>query len=278
MQRLSGQAAIVTGGAQGLGGAISRRLAEEGANVMVADINIKSASTNARAIRDGGHQAEALEVDVSKHDDIVRMVETTITKCGRLDILVNNAFDVLTAGSGGAIEVSEDDWDGGMAILVKSMFLSGKYAVPEMRKVGGGSIVNMSSVHGMLVAPGALVYETGKSAAIGLTRQMAAEYGPDGIRVNAVLPGHMVTERLQKALWDSNPSGLRFFADQYPLRKVGRPLDIANAVVFLCSEEASFITGHSLAVDGGLSIQLQENFGVRQAQYIKDHPETELPY
>ncbi len=278
MQRLSGQAAIVTGGAQGLGGAISRRLAEEGANVMIADIDIKAASATVSAIRDAGHHAEALEVDVSKHDDIARMVETTAAKWQRLDILVNNAFDVLTAGSGGAIEVSEDDWDGGMAVLVKSMFLSAKYAVPEMRKAGGGSIVNMSSVHGVLMAPGALVYETGKSAAIGLTRQMATEYGPDGIRVNSVLPGHMVTERLQQALWDDNPSGLRFFADQYPLRKVGRPVDIANAVVFLCSEEASFITGHALAVDGGLSIQLQENFGVRQAHYVKDHPDTKLPY
>ena len=106
---------------------------------------------------------------------------------------------------------------------------------------------------------------------------MATEFGPDGIRVNAVLPGHMVTERLQE-MWDENPSGLRFFADQYPLRKVGRPVDIANAIVFLCSEEASFITGHSLVVDGGHSVQLQENFGVRQGHYLKEHPETELPY
>ena len=98
-----------------------------------------------------------------------------------------------------------------------------------------------------------------------------------GIRINSVCPGHIVTERLQR-LWDENPSGLRLFEDQYPLRKVGRPVDIANAIAFLCSEQASFITGHSLVVDGGHSIQLQENFGVRQGHYLRAHPNTELPY
>lgn len=278
MQRLTQQVAIVTGGAQGIGGAISERLAEEGARVMIADIDVDAVEDRVAAMRKDGHEAEALKVDVSSHADIKQMVEATVARWDRLDILVNNAFDVLKAGGGDAIEVSEDEWDQGIAVLVKSMFLSAKYAVPEMRKAGGGSIVNMSSVHGVLVAPGILVYETGKAAAIGLTRQMATEYGPDGIRVNAILPGHILTDRLQEAVWDDNPSGLQFFADQYPLRKVGRPVDIANAAVFLCSEEASFITGHSLAVDGGLSIQLQENFGVRQAHYLREHPDTKLPY
>ncbi len=278
MQRLAGQVAIVTGGANGLGGAISQRLAEEGARVLIADIAVDAAQTKVREITEAGNEAEALAVDVSVHADLAHMVETTVAKWGQLDILVNNAFDVLTAGSGDAVEVSEDDWDHGMAVLVKSMYHGAKYAVPQMRKAGGGSIVNMSSVHGLLMAPGVLVYETGKAAAIGLTRQMATEYGPDGIRVNAILPGHMVTDRLQKTMWDDNPSGLALFADQYPLRKVGRPVDIGNAAVFLCSDEASFITGHSLTVDGGLSIQLQENFGVRQVQYFKEHPETQLPY
>ena len=278
MQRLEEQVAIVTGGASGLGAAISERLAEEGARVMIADIDIDAAEGRAAAIKEAGHQAEALKVDVGSHGDIKQMVETTATRWGRLDILVNNAFDVLKASGGDAVAVSEDDWDQGIAVLVKSMFLSAKYAVPEMRKAGGGSIVNMSSVHGLLTAPGILVYQTGKAAAIGLTRQMATEYGPDGIRVNAILPGHILTDRLQVKMWDDNPSGLRFFADQYPLRRVGRPVDIANAAVFLCSDEAAFITGHSLAVDGGLTIQLQENFGVRQAHYLREHPETKLPY
>lgn len=277
MQRLSGRVAVVTGGAQGLGGATARRLAEEGARVLVADIDLETAQANVDRIRAHGDEAEAVRVDVGKHADIKAMVDAAVGSWGRLDILCNNAFHVLTAAAGGAVELDEDTWDRDMAVLVKSIFLGAKHAVPEMRKAAGGSIVNVSSVHGLFGAPGFLAYETAKAAVIGATRQMATEFGPDGIRVNAVLPGHMLTERLRE-MWEDNPSGLRFFEDQYPLRKVGQAEDIANAVVFLCSDEASFITGHPLVVDGGLTAQLQENFGVRQARYLKDHPETELPY
>ena len=277
MPRLSGQVAIVTGGAQGIGGSTSARLAEEGAKVLVADIDLEKARETVEKIRSQDSEAEALRVDVGVPTEVKAMISAAVDRWGRLDILVNNAFNVLNAASGGAVELTEEVWDKDMAVLVKSVFMGAKYAVPEMRKAGGGSIVNVASVHGILMAPGLLAYETAKAASIGATRQMAAEFGPDGIRVNAVLPGHMLTERLQE-MWDDNPSGLKFFADQYPLRKVGRAVDIANAVVFLCSEEASFITGHPLVVDGGLTIQLQENFGVRQAHYLREHPETELPY
>jgi NAD(P)-dependent dehydrogenase (short-subunit alcohol dehydrogenase family) len=277
MQRLSGKVAIVTGGAQGLGGASARRLAEEGAKVLIADIDIDKAQENAASIRQNGHHSEALKVDVSQHSDIKNMIDHTICKWDRLDILFNNAFDVMSAFSGGAEELSEEQWDRDISILVKSIFLGAKYAVPAMRQNGGGSIVNVSSVHGVLAAPGLLVYETAKHAVIGATRQMATEFGPDGIRVNAVLPGHMLTERLRQ-MWENNPTGLKLFEDQYPLRRVGTAEDIANAVVFLCSDEASFITGHPLAVDGGLTIQLQENFGVRAAHYLQEHPGTQLPY
>ena len=277
MQRLPDQVAIVTGGAQGIGGATARRLAEEGARVLIVDMDIETAEANVENIRSADHVALAHQADVGNHEDIKKAIKRAVDEWGRLDIVVNNAFNVLTAGSGGAIDVPEEVWDQGMAVMVKSIFLGAKYAVPEMQKVGGGNIVNMSSVHGLLTAPGFVVYETAKAAVIGITRQMATEFGPSRIRVNAVLPGHMVTERLQ-AMWDDNPSGLRFFEDQYPLRKVGRAVDIANGVVFLCSEDASFITGHSLVIDGGLSIQLQENFGVRQAHYLRNNPETQLPY
>ena len=278
MGRLEGKAAIVTGGAQGIGGATARRLAEEGARVLIADIDVAMAETNAERIRAAGGEADAVRVDVGKRSDIEMMVRRAVGKWGRLDILFNNAFDVLTASSGSAVDLSEEVWDAKMNVLLKSIFLAAKYAIPEMRKVGGGSIVNTSSVHGMFGAPGVLIYETAKHAVIGATRQMATEYGPDGIRVNAVLPGHMLTERLREHVWKDNPSGLEFFKNQYPLRDVGRAEDIANAVLFLCSDEASFITGHPLVVDGGLTIQLQENFGVRQAHYLRDNPDTVLPY
>ena len=194
-----------------------------------------------------------------------------------LDILVNNAFAAPRSGGERIDDVTEADFDAGMGLLVKAHFLATKHAAPHMRAVGGGSIVNISSVHGLLGAPGALVYETGKHAVIGITRQLSTELGPDGIRVNAICPGHIVTERAQKT-WDRFPTGLPFFEDQYPLRRTGRPVDIANAVVFLCSDEASFITGHALVVDGGLTVQLQENFGVRQAQFIRQNPDVDLPY
>lgn len=275
MPRLAGQVAIVTGGAQGIGGATARRLAEEGARVLIADVDGALAEQNAATIRDAGGTAAVLQADVSQHEQVRAMVDEAVRRWGTLHILVNNAYGWVPEARGSALEVSEEGWDQGLAVLMKALFLGAKYAVPVMRAAGGGAIVNISSVHGLLMAPGSLVYEAGKAAALGITRQLAVEFGPAGIRVNAICPGHIVTERMQ-ARWDENPSGLRFFEAQYPARRVGRPLDIANAVVFLCSDESSFITGHTLVVDGGLSIQLQEDFGVHLARYLQQHPETRL--
>ncbi len=277
MGRFEGQVAIVTGGALGIGGATARRLAAEGAGVLIADVNAAAAERNVAGIREAGGVAEWLATDVAKHEEIRSMVERAVERWGRLDILVNNAYSPTEEASGGALDVTEEGWDHGMAVLVKSMFLAAKYAVPAMQRTGGGSIVNLSSVHGLLMAPSKLVYEAGKSAVIGVTRQMAIDFGPLGIRVNAICPGHIVTERLQ-ARWDANPSGLKFFEQQYPLRKCGRPEDIAAAIAFLCSEDAAFVTGHALVVDGGLTIQLQEDVGVHLAKYIQEHPETQMPY
>ena len=277
MNKFEGKAAIVTGGAAGIGGATSRLLAEQGASVLIADVNMPEAEANAETIRGAGGTAEVLFTNVGRHEDIAAMVQTAIDRWGRLDILVNNAFSPTDEGDGDALTVSEEAWDAGMATLVKAHFLAAKYAVPHMRASGGGSIVNISSVHGLLMAPRKLIYEAGKSAVIGVTKQMAIDFGPDGIRVNAICPGHIVTERQQER-WDENPGGLRYFEDQYPVRRTGVPLDIANAVSFLCSGEASFITGHALVVDGGLTIQLQEDFSVRQVHYIREHPEARMPY
>jgi len=278
MTRLTGQVAIVTGGGTGIGGATARRLAEEGARVLIADIDLQLANENVDRIKSAGGTAEMLQADAGSHADIKAMVDRAVQLWGGLNILVNNAYSPSGADTaGGATEVSEEAWDRGMAVLVKSMFLGAKYAVPVMRQAGGGSIVNLSSVHGLLTAPKSLIYEAGKFAVIGVTKQMACDYGPDNIRVNAICPGHIVTERMQQR-WDSNPEGLEFFAQQYPLRKTGKPVDIANAIVFLCSDEASFITGHALVVDGGLTIQLQENLGVAQGRYAQQRPDLQFPY
>ena len=277
-RRFEDRGAVVTGGATGIGGAIAERLASEGASVLIADINAQGAQERAARIQDAGGIAAACTTNVGELDQVQAMIQAAVDRWGRLDIIVNNAYPALEAMTGGAEDVPPDVYDRAMAVLVKASYLSAKFGVPHLRSAGGGSIVNISSIHGLLVAPGALVYETGKAALIAATRQMAVEYGRDGIRVNAIAPGHIVTEGIQAGLWDQNPSGLKFLEAQYPVGRCGRPADIAAAVAFLCSEDASFITGHTLVVDGGHSLQIQENFGVAQAQYIKDHPHTQLPY
>lgn len=278
MIRLDGKVAIVTGGAQGVGGGISRCLARAGAKVLIADIDIATAKNTSKEINDSGSEACALQVDVTSFDDLKNMIAVAQSEWGQLDILVNNAYNSSDAQRGGVLEVSEEQWQKDINSLVTSVYAGSKYAIPVMAATGGGSIVNISSVHGLLVARKALTYETGKSAVIALTKQMAVDYGEIGIRANAICPGHIVTERIEQSTWKDNPSGLRFFADQYPVKRTGTPEDIGNAAVFLSSDMASFITGHALPVDGGLTIQLQENFGVQQAHYVKDHPDTEMPY
>ncbi|MDA1257185.1 MAG: SDR family oxidoreductase [Chloroflexi bacterium] len=273
MGRFDGQVAIVTGGALGIGGATARRFAAEGASVLIADFNDDAAEANVEGIESAGGVARAVHTDISKHDDIRGMVEAAVGEWGRLDILVQNAFPTDNRDApwwGSAVSVPEDGWDLGMSMLTKALYLGAKYGVPEMEKAGGGSIVNLASVHGMLMAPNSLVYEAGKSAVIGMTRQMAIDFGPLGIRVNAICPGHIVTEGLGR-MWKDNPAGLKFFEQQYPIGRTGKPEDIAAAIAFLSSDEASFITGHPLVVDGGLTIQLQEDLGVALAKYARDN-------
>jgi NAD(P)-dependent dehydrogenase (short-subunit alcohol dehydrogenase family) len=273
MPRLNERVAIVTGGASGIGGATARRLAEEGARVLVVDVDGDGAAANVEQIRAAGGTAEALHADVGTEDGVRQMVDKAVGQWGRLNVVVNNAYGVAGMQRTESALVSERDWDRGMDVGLKAMFRAARFAIPHLRSAGGGSIVNMSSVHGLLVEPGQLVYETLKAGVIGLTRQLAVEYGPDGIRANAICPGHIVTERMAER-WREQPETLRFFAEQYPLRKTGVPNDIANAVVFLCSDEASFITGQALVVDGGLSIQLQEHLAVRLARYAQEHADT----
>ena len=278
MYDLSGQVAVVTGGAAGIGGATARRLAADGAKVLIADINEVAAQENAARITEAGGEAEVMVADMGTSADINAMIEDAVSRWGQLDILVNNAYSPTAAHDTDISDTSEEAWDSGLAVMAKALFLATKYAIPHMERNGGGNIVNISSVHGLLQSPGFLVYEASKSAVIGMTRQMAAELGPRGIRVNAICPGHIVTENIQKHMWQENPSGYAFFEEQYPLRRCGKPDEIASAIAFLCSSEASFITGHALVVDGGLSLQLQENLGVRLAHYIQENPETDLPY
>jgi NAD(P)-dependent dehydrogenase (short-subunit alcohol dehydrogenase family) len=275
MDRLRDRVAIVTGGALGIGGATARRLAADGARVLIVDVDTQAAARNVERIRAAGGAAEAIESDVGRDDAVHGMIDKATQTWGRLDIVVNNAYGVA-AQRADAVHLPEEVWERGMDVGLRAMYRAAKYAVPRMREAGGGVMVNLSSVHGLLTAPGALLYDTLKAGVIALTRQLAVEYGPDNIRVNAICPGHIVTERMQER-WRDHQDTLRFFAEQYPLRRTGTPEDIANAIAFLCSDEASFITGQALVVDGGLSIQLQEDLGVRLVRYARDHEVGWLP-
>ena len=254
MTNFTEKVAIVTGGAQGIGAGIVRQMASLGVKVLVADIDMDMASRTASDIVNTGSEAKAFKVDVTSYDDLKLMVNEAQNLWGRIDYLVNNAFSAGEATIGGATEVSETQWNADISALVSSVYAGSKYAIPVMADGGGGSIVNISSVHGILVSKKALTYETGKAAVIAMTRQMAVDYGEFGIRVNSISPGHIVTERLAER-WKNNPSGLKFFEDQYPVKRTGVPEDIGNATVFLCSDEASFITGACLPVDGGYLAQ-----------------------
>ena len=273
----SGKVTIVTGGALGIGGGISRKFSEKGSKIVIADIDLEASLENSEKIRNLGGECEVVKTDVSKSSDIEDMVDFTLEKYGRIDNLIQNAFSTgnNTSFGGSALEVEEQSWDQGIAMLQKAIYLGAKYAGEELIR-NKGNIINISSVHGLLMSKGALIYEAGKSAVIGMTKQMACDFSPLGVRVNAICPGHIVTEKME-VRWNEIPSGLKFFEEQYPVRRTGIPEDIANGVAFLCSEEASFITGHSLVIDGGLSIQLQEDFGVDQAKYAKNN-EIDFPY
>ena len=244
--RVAGKVAIVTGGASGIGEATAKRLAREGASVTVADIDDEGGKRVAAEIGTAGGEAYFVKTDLSKTAQIRRMIERTMKKYGRLDILHNNA---IWFRHGSATELDEKDWDLTLNVGLKAVFLAAKYAIPAMRKSGGGAIVNTGSVHPLASFATCTAYDSTKAGVLGLTRVLAIDYGPD-IRVNAVLPGAILTP-----LWDKlkvPARERRRYAKMVPAQRLGTGEDIANAVLYLASDEASFVTGTSLVVDGGL--------------------------
>lgn len=248
---LSRKVAIVTGGAHGIGRATAERFAAEGARVAVADIQEDLGNHVVAEIEAAGGVARFVHTDVGRHDQVRRMIESTVEEWGRLDILVNNAY-VMSSGS--VVDVDEEDWDRAMSVNLKAIYLAGKYAFPQMERIGGGAIVNLSSVHGFMAWPRGATYDTAKAAIINLTRQMAIDGGPLGIRVNAVAPGWILTHEE----WSSEER-LQLAEKIYPLGRPGQPEEVANVIHFLVSDEASFVSGHTLVVDGGLTTQLQDS-------------------
>jgi NAD(P)-dependent dehydrogenase (short-subunit alcohol dehydrogenase family) len=250
MDKLTGKRALITGAASGIGQATALLLAREGAAVAAADIDEAGGRAVAQQIRDEGGQAVFLRCDVTCADDCRRAVQQTVERLGGLDVLFNNAGIIRRAD---VADTTEEEWDLVMAVNVKSIFLLSKYAVPVMVQAGGGAIVNTSSGWGLVGGRNAISYCASKGAVVNMTRAMALDHGPQNIRVNCICPGDTDTPMLRNEARQLGESDEVFLADaaDRPLQRIGRPEDIARAVLYLVSDDASFVTGTALVVDGG---------------------------
>lgn len=249
MTLLSGKVAIVTGGSSGIGRASAILFAREKANVVVASRREDEGQETVRLIKEAGSDGFFVKTDVAKEADVKAMVEKTIRAYGRLDYAFNNAG--IEQPSTPLVEQTEETFDKVMNINVKGVWLSMKYQIPQMLKNGEGAIVNMSSAAGLVGVPTAPLYAASKHAVLGLTKSVALEYAKSGIRVNAVCPGYIQTEmaeRLDRQMQEQ-------LIQMHPIGRGGQPEEIAEAVVWLCSDKASFVTGHSLSLDGGYVAQ-----------------------
>ena len=246
--------AVVTGGAGGIGRASALAFAREGAAVSVIDIEEGNSATE--EIRSDGGTSIFLKTDLSSAAGCKNAVQETASALGGIDYLANNA-GILFMGS--AEETSEDDWQHVININLSSLFWMSKYVIPEMRARGGGAIVNVASIHGYQTHQRMVAYCTTKTAILGLTRAMAIDHGHENIRVNAVCPGAVDTPMFRKAIsGEEDPEAVRnVWANAALVKRVGQPEDIAETVLFLCSDQASFIAGQSYLVDGGVSCDLQ---------------------
>ena len=250
MTRLAGKAAIVTGAAQGIGLGIAHALGAAGASVTLADIADDAGAQAVSELQAAGAAVQYQHADVTAEEDIRNLVETAAAHWGRLDIIVNNAGIVAVQ----TVELcSTADWDRVMAVNVRSIFLATKYALPHLRKAGGGSILNIASVSSFVAQQGTPAYCASKGAVLMLTKSLALDYGPEHIRVNCLCPGITDTPMLRyHARHEADPDAhLRQRLRRVPTGEMLYPEDMGRAAVFLCSDDAGGITGTSLVVDGG---------------------------
>ena len=251
---LDGKVALVTGGGSGIGRAASLAYSREGARVALVDVNVEGGEETVQLIKEAGGDAILVHADVSESSGTLDMVAQTVGRFGRLDCAFNNA------GVGGGrdrnltADYTEEDWDRVIGINLKGVWLSMKAEIPRMLAQGGGAIVNTASIMGLIAAPGAVAYMAAKHGVVGLTKAAALEYAGDNIRVNAVCPGYIDTPLLRPVLTAHEGFEERIVS-RHPVGRLGQPQEIAEAVIWLSSEAASFVTGHSMAVDGGYVAQ-----------------------
>jgi NAD(P)-dependent dehydrogenase (short-subunit alcohol dehydrogenase family) len=251
--RLRGKSALITGAAAGIGRATAELFAHEGARLVLADINTDGLSALRDSLADVTGDVALVTADVSKPPDARQMIEVAVEHYGRLDIAVANAGIIPLAS---IVEATPEGWDEVMSIDGRGMFLTCKYAIEQMITTGGGSIVCLSSISGMAGQSRQSTYGPAKFVASGLTKHLAVEWAGNGIRVNAVAPGTINTERVQQLPNEpGGPEYLEAVKAAHPMGRLGEPSEVAKAILFLASDEASFITGAILPVDGGFLAQ-----------------------
>jgi NAD(P)-dependent dehydrogenase (short-subunit alcohol dehydrogenase family) len=255
MGRLDGKVAIITGSASGIGRGTAMRFAGEGAAVVIADLNVEGGEAAVRDCRENGGRAIFQKAEVSSEAEIKALVARAVKEFGRLDIVYNNA------GIGGAVgpleQISVEDWDRSIAVLLRSVFLGIKHSVPELRKVGGGSIISTASVAGIRGFAGLHPYCAAKAGVVNLARSAALEFAKDKIRVNCICPGGINTPILHRNQPGAKEAMEDWMAKGQPLQRAGHPEDIAGMALYLASDDAQWVTGQAMIVDGGLTVGSQ---------------------
>jgi len=251
MAEFQDRVVIVTGGAKGIGGGITRAFANEGAHVICADVDTEAG----KAIAQEAEGIQFVEADVAKDSVCKSLVDTAISQWGRVDVVCNNVGIQPTSSYMPAHEMPEDLWDRIIDVNLKSCFLMTRHCIPHMQKQGGGVIINTASVQGLQSMKGVSAYAASKGGILSLTRQLALEYAEDNIRVLAVNPGTIDTPLLDEAIayiGEDPATAKQDYSRAHPIGRIGTPADIANAFLFLASDKASFMTGEYVCVDGGL--------------------------